>query len=175
MYKYLKRYYHWPGMKKDVATFVSHCQTCHMVKAEHQVPNGVLQNLSLRELKWDMVTMDFVTGLPITFSGRNAIWVIMDRLTKSAHFIAIKKTDGADQLAQIYLRDILRLHGVPVSIVSDRDTKFTSTFWRAFQKALGKKVHMSTAYHPQTDGQSERTIRTLEDMLRACVLDWEGS
>ena len=98
-----------------------------------------------------------------------------DRLTKSAHFIAIKKTDGADQLAQIYLRDIVRLHGVPVSIVSDWDTKFTSTFWRAFQKALGTKVHMSTAYHPQTDGQSERTIQTLEDMLRACVLDWEGS
>ena len=119
--------------------------------------------------------MDFVTGLPITFGGRNTIWVIVDRLTKSAHFIAIKKTGGADQLAQIYLRDIVRLHGVPVSIVSDRDTKFTSTFWRAFQKALGTKVHMSTAYHPQTDGQSERTIQTLEDMLRACVLDWEGS
>ncbi|WZZ44999.1 hypothetical protein YC2023_041258 [Brassica napus] len=162
-------------MKKDVATFVSQCQTCQMVKAEQQVPSGLLQNLSLPEWKWDMVTMDFVSGLPVTFGGRNAIWVIVDRLTKSAHFIAIKKTDGVDQLAQIYLTDIMRLHGVPISIVSDRDTKFTSTFWRAFQKALGTKVHMSTAYHPQTDGQSERTIQTLEDMLRACILDWEGS
>ncbi|WZY72146.1 hypothetical protein YC2023_004386 [Brassica napus] len=175
MYKDLKRYYHWTGMKKDVATFVSQCQTCQMVKAEHQVPSGLLQNLPLPEWKWDMVTMDFVTGLPTTLGGRNAIWVIVDRLTKSAHFIAIKKTDGADQLAQIYLREIVRLHGVPVSIVSDRDTKFTSAFWKAFQKALGTKVHMSTAYHPQTNGQSESTIQTLEDMLRACVLDWEGN
>ena len=119
--------------------------------------------------------MDFVTGLPTTLGGKNAIWVIVDRLTKSAHFLAIKKTDRADQLAQTYMSEIVRLHGVPVSIVSDRDTKFTSQFWRAFQKALGTKVHMSTAYHPQTDGQSERTIQTLEDMLRACVLDWEGS
>ena len=122
-----------------------------------------------------MVTMDFVSGLPVTFGGRNAICVIVDRLTKSAHFIAIKKTYEADQLAQIYLTDIVRLHGVPVSIVSDKDTKFTSTFWRAFQKALGTKVHMSTAYHPQMDGQLYMTIQTLEDMLRACVMDWVRS
>ena len=96
IYRDLKRYYHWPGMKKDVATFVLQCQTCQMVKAEHQVPSGLLQNLLLPEWKWDMVTMDFVSGLPITFGGRNAIWVIVDRLTKSAHFIAIKKTYEAD-------------------------------------------------------------------------------
>ncbi|XP_056850592.1 uncharacterized protein LOC108827423 [Raphanus sativus] len=175
MYRDLKRYYHWPGMKKDVATFVSQCQTCQLVKAEHQVPSGLLQNLPLPEWKWDMVTMDFVLGLPTTSGGKNAIWVIVDRLTKSAHFLAVKKNDGASQLAQIYIDEIVRLHGVPVSIVSDRDVKFTSIFWGAFQKALGTKVHMSTAYHPQTDGQSERTIQTLEDMLRACVLDWGGS
>ena len=175
MYRDLKRYYHWPGMKRDVASTVSQCQTCQMVKAEHQVPSGLLQNLPLPEWKWDMVTMDFVTGLPTTSGGKNAIWVVVDRLTKSAHFLAVKKTDRADQLAQTYISEIVRLHGVPVSIVSDRDTKFTSEFWRAFQKALGTKVHMSTAYHPRTDGQSERTIQTLEDMLRACVLDWKGS
>ncbi|WZZ27141.1 hypothetical protein YC2023_010542 [Brassica napus] len=175
MYRDLKRYYHWPGMKKDVATFVSQCQTCQKVKAEHQVPSGLLQNLPLPEWKWDMVTMDFVSGLPTTTGGKNSIWVIVDRLTKSAHFLAIKTSDRADQLARTYISEIVRLHRVPVSIVSDRDTKFTSVFWRAFQKALGTKVHMSTVYHPQTDGQSERTIQTLEDMLRAYVLDWEWS
>uniref|UniRef100_A0A1J3GIM6 RNA-directed DNA polymerase n=1 Tax=Noccaea caerulescens TaxID=107243 RepID=A0A1J3GIM6_NOCCA len=174
MYRDLKQYYHWGGMKRDVATWVSQCQTCQLVKAEHRVPSGLLQNLPLPEWKWDMVTMDFVTGLPRTAGNKDAIWVIVDRLTKSAHFLAIKKTDGADQLAQKYLDEIVRLHGVPVSIVSDRDSKFTSIFWQAFQKALGTKVHLSTAYHPQTDGQSERTIQTLEDMLRACVLEWGG-
>ncbi|XP_048635110.1 uncharacterized protein LOC106428537 [Brassica napus] len=107
MYRDMKRYYHWPGMKRDVASFVAHCQTCQMVKAEHQVPIGLLQILPLPEWKWDMVTMDFVTGLPTTSGGKNAIWVIVDRLTKSAHFLAIKKTDKADQLAQIYISEIL--------------------------------------------------------------------
>ncbi|WZZ69600.1 hypothetical protein YC2023_080970 [Brassica napus] len=174
MYQDLKRYYHWEGMKRDVATWTLHCQTCQMVKAERQLPSGLLQELPLPEWKWDMVTIDFVTGLPITTGNKDAIWVIVDRLTKSAHFLAIKKTDGADRLSQKYLKTVVRLHGVPVSIVSDRDPKFTSAFWQAFQKALGTKVHLSTAYHPQTDGQSERTIQTLEDMLRACVLDWAG-
>uniref|UniRef100_A0A1J3DI19 RNA-directed DNA polymerase n=1 Tax=Noccaea caerulescens TaxID=107243 RepID=A0A1J3DI19_NOCCA len=147
MYRDLKRYYHWDGMKRDIAVWVSQCQTCQMVKAERRVPSGLLQDLPMPEWKWDMVTMDFVTGLPKTTGNKDAIWVIVDRLTKSAHFLAIKKTDGADQLAQRYLDEIVRLHGVPVSIVSDRDPKFTSIFWQAFQKALGTKVHLSTAYH----------------------------
>ena len=99
MYIDLKRYYHWPGMKKYVATFVSQCQTCQLVKAEHQIPNGLLQNLPMSEWKWDIVTMEFLSGLPTTSEGKNAIWVIVDRFTKSAYFLAIKKTDGADQLA----------------------------------------------------------------------------
>lgn len=98
-----------------------------------------------------MVIMDVVTRLPNTSCGNNAVWIILDRLTKSAHFLAIKKTDGADQLAQIYTRVIVRLHGVPINSVSVQDAKFTSAFWRAFQNALGTKVHMSTTYHPQTD------------------------
>lgn len=174
MYRDLKRYYHWDGVKSDVVTWVSRCPTCQVVKAEKRVPSGLLQGLPLPQWKWDMVTMDFVTGLPRITGNKDAIWVIVDRLTKTAHFIAIKKTDGADILARKYLDTVVRLHGIPVSIVSDRDPKFTSTFWQAFQKELGTKVHLSTAYHPQTDGQSERTIQTLEDMLRACVLDWGG-
>ena len=119
--------------------------------------------------------MDFVTGFPTTRNRNYAVWVIVDRLTKSAHFLAIKKTDGVDRIVSKYIDEIVRLHGVPSSIVSDRDSKFTSHFWQAFQKALGTRVNMSTAYHPQTDGQSKITIRTQEDMLRACVLDWGDS
>ena len=119
--------------------------------------------------------MDFVTGFPTTRNRNDDVWVIVDRLTKSAHFLAIKKTDGVDRIVSKYIDEIVRLHGVPSSIVSDRDSKFTSHFWQAFQKALGTRVNMSTAYHPQTDGQSKITIRTQEDMLRACVLDWGDS
>ena len=119
--------------------------------------------------------MDFVTGFPTTRKRNDAVWVIVDRLTKSANFLPLKKSDGVDQIVVKYMDEIVRLHGIPSSIVSDRDPRFTSRFWKAFQKALGTRVNMSTAYHPQTYGQSERTIRTLEDMLRACVLDWGDS
>ena len=162
-------------MKADVAEWVAKCPTCQLIKAEHQVPSGLLQNLPIPEWKWDHITMDFVTGFPTTRNKKDAVWVVVDRLTKSAHFLAIQKTDGVDQIVRKYIDEIVRLHGVPASIVSDRDPRFTSYFWRAFQKALGTRVNMSTAYHPQTDGQSERTIQTLEDMLRACVLDWGDS
>jgi len=176
MYRDLKRYYHWVGMKKDVARWVAKCPTCQLVKAEHQVPSGLLQNLPIPEWKWDHITMDFVTGLPTGIKSKhNAVWVVVDRLTKSAHFMAISDKDGAEIIAEKYIDEIVRLHGIPVSIVSDRDTRFTSKFWKAFQKVLGTRVNLSTAYHPQTDGQSERTIQTLEDMLRACVLDWGGN
>ncbi|KAG7594099.1 Zinc finger CCHC-type [Arabidopsis thaliana x Arabidopsis arenosa] len=171
----IKEYYHWVGMKKDVARWVARCPTCQLVKAESQVPSGLVQSLPMPEWKWDHVTMDFVTGLPRSPAKHDAVWVVVDRLTKSAHFVAVSETDGAERIAAKYIEEIFRLHGVPVSIVSDRDTRFTLHFWKAFQKALGTRVNMSTAYHPQTDGQSERTIRTLEDMLRACALDWGGS
>ena len=118
--------------------------------------------------------MDFVTGLPKTTKSHDAIWVIVDRLTKSAHFLPICSTYSMDRYAQLYIQEIVRLHGVPLSIVSDRDSRFLSTFWRSLHKALGTQLSFSTAYHPQTDGQSERTIQTLEDMLRACVLDFQG-
>ena len=116
--------------------------------------------------------MDFITGLPKTPTGCDTIWVIVDRLTKSAHFLAIKETDKMERLTRIYMKEVVSRHGVPVSIISDRDSRFTSHFWKSLQSALGTRLDMSTAYHPQTDGQSERTIQTLEDMLRACVLDF---
>ena len=119
--------------------------------------------------------MDFIVGLPRTRRNHDAIWVIVDRLTKSAHFLAIKTTDTLVALAELYVREIIRLHGVPVSITSDRDSRFTSRFWERFQEAMGSQLNFSTAFHPQTDGQSERTIQTLEDMLRACTIDFKGS
>ncbi|GJU99093.1 reverse transcriptase domain-containing protein [Tanacetum coccineum] len=117
--------------------------------------------------------MDFVTKLPKTASGQDTIWVIVDRLTKSAHFLPIKENDSMEKLTRQYLKEVVSIHGVPVSIISDRDGRFTSQFWQSLQEALGTQLDMSTAYHPQTDGQSERTIQTLEDMLRACVMDFE--
>ena len=119
--------------------------------------------------------MDFVTHLPRTPQRHDAVWVIVDQLTKSAHFLAVRMTFTLEIFCRLYIREIVRLHGVPVSIVSDRDPRFTAHFWKSFQKAMGTRLTMSTAFHPQTDGQSERTIQVLEDMLRACVLDHKGS
>ncbi|GJS54488.1 reverse transcriptase domain-containing protein [Tanacetum coccineum] len=139
MYQDMKKLYWWPNMKADIATYVSKCLMCLKVKAEHQKPSGLLVQPEIPQWKWDNITMDFVTNLPRTSSGYDTIWLIVDRLTKSAHFLPMR---------------------------------FTSNFWRAFQKALGTRLDMSTAYHPQTDGQSKRTIQNLEDMLRACVIDF---
>ncbi|GKA92869.1 reverse transcriptase domain-containing protein [Tanacetum coccineum] len=147
MYYDLRDRYWWPGMKKDIAEYVSKCLTCLKVKAEHQRPSGLLQQPEIPVWKWEGIAMDFVTKLPRTSSGHDTIWVIV----------------------------IVARHGVPISIISDRDSRFTSRFWQSMQEALGTRLDMSTAYHPQTDGQSERTIQTLEDMLRACVLDFGGS
>jgi hypothetical protein len=123
--------------------------------------------------------MDFVTGLPQTQKGNDSIWVIIDRLTKVAHFVPVKTTFGGATLARIYLKEIVRLHGIPRKIVSDRGTQFTSKFWKGLQQAMGTKLDFSTAYHPQSDGQTERVNKILEDLLRACVLtferDWESS
>ncbi|GJX65932.1 putative reverse transcriptase domain-containing protein [Tanacetum coccineum] len=162
-------------MKADIATYVSKCLTCAKVKAEHQRPSGLLQQPEIPKWKWEHITMDFVTGLPRTSSGYNSIWVIVDRLTKSAHFLPMKKTDSMEKLTQLYLKEVVCRHGVPLSIILDRDSRFTSGFWRSLQNDLGTNLNMSTTYHQEADGQSERTIQTLEDMLRACVIDFGGS
>ena len=175
MYRDLRLDYWWPCMKRDVAWYVERCLTCRKVKAEHQRPHGKMQPLDIPLWKWEDITMDFITKLPRTARGVDSIWVIVDRLTKSAHFIPIQESISAEKLADIYIREIVARHGVPVSVISDRDVRFTSRFWKRFHDELGTRLHFSTAFHPQTDGQSERTIQTLEDMLRACVLDFGGS
>nr|GFB86477.1 putative reverse transcriptase domain-containing protein [Tanacetum cinerariifolium] len=147
MYQDMKKLYWWPNMKADIATYIP-------------------------EWKWDNITIDFVTKLPKSLQGYDTIWVIVDRLTKSAIFTPIRETDPMDKLARIYLKEVVTRHGIPVSIISDRDSRFASNFWRSLQNALGTRLDMSTAYHLKTDSQSERTIQTLEDILRACAIDF---
>ncbi|RVX04475.1 Transposon Ty3-G Gag-Pol polyprotein [Vitis vinifera] len=140
MYKDLRQNYWWSGMKHDIAQFVAQCLVCQQVKAEHQRPAGSLQPLAIPEWKWEHITMDFVIGLPRTLGGNNAIWVIVDRSTKSAHFLPMKVNFSLDRLASLYVKEIVRMHGVPVSIVSNKDPRFTSRFWHSLQKALGTKL-----------------------------------
>ncbi|GJR50789.1 putative reverse transcriptase domain-containing protein [Tanacetum coccineum] len=179
MYYDLRDLYWWPGMKRDIAEYVSRCLTCSKIKAEHQKPSGFLQQPEIPEWKWEKITMDFVTKLPKSSSGHDTIWVVVDRLTKSAHFLPIREDYKTEKLAKIYTNEIVARHGVPVSIISDRDGRFTSHLWQAFQKALGTRLDMSTAYQPSNRRQRfeppPRTIQTLEDMLRACVMDFGGS
>ncbi|GKA02233.1 putative reverse transcriptase domain-containing protein [Tanacetum coccineum] len=142
MYYDLRDRYWWPGMKKDIAEYVSKCLTCLKVKAEHQRPSGLLQQPKIPVWKWEGIAMDFVTKLPRTSSGHDTIWVIMDRLTKSAYFLPMREDYKMDRLARLYLNEIVARHGVPISIISDRDSRFTSRFWQTMREALGTRLDM---------------------------------
>ncbi|GKD50820.1 reverse transcriptase domain-containing protein, partial [Tanacetum coccineum] len=172
MYQDLKKLYWWPNVKAIIVEYVGKCLTCSRVKAECQKPSGLLIQPEIPTWKWERITMDFVTKLPKTSSGHDVIWVIVDCLKKSAHFIPIKETDSMETLTRLYIKEIVSRHGVPISIISDHDSRFTSRISQSMQSALGTQLDMSMAYHPETDGQSERTIQTLEDMLRACIIDF---
>ena len=119
--------------------------------------------------------MDFVVGLPLTGRKHDSVWVVVDHLTKSTHFLPMRTNYSLDNLAELYIKEIVRLHEIPISIISDRDPRFTSRFWGKLQEALSTRLNFSTAFHPQTDGQSKRLIQILEYMLRSCVIDYEGS
>ncbi|KAL6140765.1 hypothetical protein ACLB2K_059059 [Fragaria x ananassa] len=142
------RQFWWSGMKNDVAEYVFKCLTCQQVKAEHQRSRGMLKSLPIPSWKWEHISMDFVTGLLKSKLGHDAIWVIVDRLTKSAHFLPMSMTYTVDVLCKLYVKEIVRLHEVPTSIVSDRDPRFNSKFWGGFQKAMGTTLDMSTSFHP---------------------------
>nr|GEW36693.1 retrotransposon protein, putative, Ty3-gypsy subclass [Tanacetum cinerariifolium] len=146
-------------MKANIATYVSKCLTCARVKAEHQRPSGLLVQPAIPEWKWKNIMMDFITKLLKSSQGFDTIWVIIDRLTKSAHFLPIREHDPLDKLARLYLNKIVARHRIPVSIICDRDGRFTSNFWKSFQKALGTDICMSIACHPKTDevGESQLT------------------
>ena len=162
-------------MKRDISEFVTKCLFFQRVKAENQVHSGLLQPIRILEWKWDRIIMDFVVGLPLTRRKHDSIWVVVDRLSKSAHLLPVRTEYSLDKLADLYIKEIVRLHEIPISIISDRDLRFTSRFWGKLQESLGTRLNFSTTFHPQTDGQSERVIQILEDMLRSYVIDYEGS
>ncbi|GJR09471.1 putative reverse transcriptase domain-containing protein [Tanacetum coccineum] len=153
MYYDLKDRYWWPGMKKDIVVYVSRCLTYLKVKAEHQRPSGLLQQPEIPEWKWERIAIDFFTKLPRTSSGHDTIDVIVDRMTKSAYFLPMCEAYKMDRLARLYLNEIVARHGVPISIISNHDSRFTSRFWQSMQEALGTNLDMSIPYHPQTDGE----------------------
>ena len=144
----VKKEYFWPGMKKDVAEYIAKCMECQRVKVEHKHPTGLLQPLPILEWKSEVVTIDFITKLPRSSSRHDSIMVVVDKLTKAAHFVPVKSTHKAADVAEIYMKEIARLHGVPKAIISDRDSKFTSNFWKGLFKEFGTNLNFSTAYHP---------------------------
>jgi hypothetical protein len=172
MYQDLKQHYWWKKMKIEIARYVARCDTCRRVKAVHMKTAGPLQSLPIPTWKWEDISMDFIVGLPKTTKGFDSIWVIIDRLTKIAHFLPVKTKYTVVAYAELYIARILSLHGVPKTIVSDRGPQFVSKFWEELHKSLGTRLLNSSAYHPQTSGQTERVNQILEDMLRACVLEF---
>jgi hypothetical protein len=175
LYHDLKATYWWYGMKRDVAEYVALCDTCQRVKAEHQRPAGLLQPLQVPEWKWEEIAMNFIVCWLRTQSGYDSIWVVVDRLTKVAHFIPVKTTYSGPQLIELYMSRIVCLHGVLKKIVSDRGTQFTLMFWERLHETLDTQLRFSSAYHPQIDGQTERVNQILEDMLRVCALQYGRS
>ena len=173
----VKRRFYWSGMDESVRKYVTSCDACQRNKPSQQAPMGKLQPLPIPTRPWQQVSMDLITQLPRSRAGNDAIVVFVDKLTKMVHYVATTTTVTAPQLATLFMREVVRLHGVPDSILSDRDPRFTAHFWRAFWSQLGTTLTMSTAYHPQTDGQTERANRTLEEMLRSRInfkqTDWD--
>jgi hypothetical protein len=175
MYQDLKQNFWWSNMKVDIAKYVAECDACHRMKASHLKSVGILQPLSIPMWKWDDITMDFIVGLPLTARKKDSIWVIVDRLTKAAHFIAVHATYSVQQYAELYMDQIVRLRGIQKTIIFDRGTQFVALFWEQLHECLGTKLIRSSSYHPQTDGQTERINQILEDMLRANILHFDNN
>lgn len=169
-YQRLANHFAWKGMKNDVAEFIRQCQVCQQAKHTNSLPAGLLQPLPVPEGVWRDLSMDFVEGLPKS-QGYNVIMVVMDRFTKFPHFIAVKHPYTAPTIAQLFMDNIVKLHGLPQSIITDRDTIFVSSFWKEHFKLYRVNLKLSTAYHPQTDGQTERVNQCLEMFLRCAVQD----
>ncbi|WMV09144.1 hypothetical protein MTR67_002529 [Solanum verrucosum] len=162
-------------MKRDIVDFVAKCPNCQQVKVEHQIPGGMTQEINIRTWKWEVINMDFITGFPHTRTNLDSIWVIVDRVTKSAHFLAVKTIDLMEDYARLYIDKIFGLHGIPLSIISDGGPQFTSHFWKSFQRGIATQVNLSKTFHPQTDAKANRTIQTLEDRLITCGVNFKGS
>jgi hypothetical protein len=170
MYQDLKKNFWWTRMKREIVKYVSECDTYWRIKDDHLRPIGNLQPLSILEWKWENICMDFIVCLPYTSHGYNLIWVIVDHLTKSAHFIPVVMTYKVGQYAELYISHIVRYHDIPKIIISDRWSIFVAHFWEQLYKCLGTHLIRSSSYHPQTDGQTKQVNQIIEDMLSACVL-----
>jgi hypothetical protein len=157
-------------MKREIAKYMSKCDTCRRVNANHLRPTRNLQPLSIPEWKWENICMDLIVGLPRTSRGYNSIWVIVDRLMKSTHLIPISTTYRVRQYAELYMSHIIRYHGIPKTIIFDRGSIFVARFWEQLHEYLDTHLIRSSAYHPQTDGYTERVNQIIEDTLRTCVL-----
>ena len=177
VYERVTRHWYWPKLKQTVVDYVRSCNLCQQNKPVNQKPIGLLKPLPIPDKRWQQVTIDLITQLPETKNGHDAIVVFVDKLTKMVHYAPTKTDITAVELAKLFIHHVVRLHGVPESIVSDRDSKFTSNFWKSLWTELGTKLHFSTAFHPQSDGQTERANRTLEEGLRSYVSlkhdDWD--
>lgn len=173
-YNNVARHYWWPNMGKLVKQFVQSCDYCQRAKGKNQLPPGSLMSIDIPQERWEVVSMDFVLGLPKTKAGYDCIMTVVDKLSKRAHLLKTYTTADARDTANLFINEIFRLHGLPKAIISDRDSKFTSKFWQNLFKRLGTTLQLSTANHPQTDGQTERLNRTIEDMLR-CVVNYHQS
>ncbi|GJP41373.1 hypothetical protein CLOM_g1045 [Closterium sp. NIES-68] len=167
----IAKHYYWPHMADDVQKFVTSCDTCQRMKSNKQKKAGLLQPLPVPEQPWQVVSLDFITTLPPTTSSHDAILVVIDKFSKMRHFIPTHTTARTEETAQLFVRHIISQHGIPTTLISDRDPKFTSKFWKELMSLLGTKLAMSSAYHPQTDGQTERLNQIVEQLLRAACKD----
>jgi hypothetical protein len=169
---------YWPGLKRDITDYLAKCLECQQFKVEHRHPTGFLQPLPIPKFKLETISMDFITRLPKSTKKNDAIMVVVEKLSKSTHFVPVKSTCKAIDIANIFTKKIFRLHGMPREIISDRDTKFTSSFWKSLMAGFETKLLFSTTYHPQTNGQKERVNQILEEMLRMHVMHqpkkWEA-
>jgi hypothetical protein len=165
-----RKQFYWPRLKMDIDDYLAKCIECQQLKAEHRHPVRFLQPLPIPKWKWETISMDFITGLPKSAKQNDVIMVVVDKLSKSAHFVPIKSTCKAIYTVNIFMKEIFRLHGMPRDIISDRDTKFTSSFWKSLMVGFETKLLFSTAYHPQTDQQTQRVNQILEDMLKMHVM-----
>ena len=173
----ISRQFWWPKMREDVQSFVAQCASCQQNKPVQQAPLGLLTPLQIPDTRWHTVTMDFIMDLPKTTQGSTAILVVVDKLTKFVHLIPTVTTVTAEETARLFISHVFQYHGMPKVLITDRDTRFTSAFWRAFTKRLGLNSRYSTAFHPQTDGQTEKANRVIEEVLRHFIDDshknWE--
>jgi hypothetical protein len=165
----LRKLFYWPSRKGKIAKYLARCQDCQQVKAKHQHLAGLLQPLPIPKWKWETISLEFIIGFPKTQKQNDSIMVVIDKLSKYAHFIPIKSTFKTINIAEIFMKEIFRLHGIPKMVISDRYVKFTSAFWKELFAGLNTNLNFSTSYHPQTNGQTKTTNKIMEDMLHMYV------